>query len=299
MKNRVISDEFIGQLESIVLNMKAPMKGYFGGNHRTNTYGSTVEFADFREYVLGDDIRRIDWNLYSRFEKHFVKLFVDERQMHIQIFVDCSASMGFEASKKREAALKIAAALGYLSVHNMDKISYKMIHKDGAEDVNGIINGKDAYYRSLDTLENSTFGGEVDIEKAITGNINPGFNDGLTVIISDFLTESNWKAAVDFLLYRHREVMLVQVLSPEEISPSYNGRMVLLDAESLDKTDEKNLKLKISRSEFEAYKEALSDYLKEVRSFCISRNVSYVLANTEKDVEKRLLEQLFETGVIK
>lgn len=299
MKNRVISDEFIGQLESIVLNMKAPMKGYFGGNHRTNTYGSTVEFADFREYVLGDDIRRIDWNLYSRFEKHFVKLFVDERQMHIQIFVDCSASMGFEASKKREAALKIAAALGYLSVHNMDKISFKMIHKNSAEDVNGIINGKDAYYRSLDTLENSTFGGEVDIEKAITGNINPGYNDGLTIIISDFLTESNWKAAVDFLLYRHREVMLVQVLSPEEISPSYNGRMVLLDAESVDKTDEKNLKLKISRSEFEAYKEALSDYLKEVRSFCISRNVSYVLANTEKNVEKKLLEQLFETGVIK
>jgi len=299
MKNRVISDEFIGQLESIVLNMKAPMKGYFGGNHRTNTYGSTVEFADFREYVLGDDIRRIDWNLYSRFEKHFVKLFVDERQMHIQIFVDCSASMGFEASKKREAALKIAAALGYLSVHNMDKISFKMIHKNSAEDVNGIINGKDAYYRSLDTLENSTFGGEVDIEKAITGNINPGYNDGLTIIISDFLTESNWKAAVDFLLYRHREVMLVQVLSPEEISPSYNGRMVLLDAESVDKTDEKNLKLKISRSEFEAYKEALSDYLKEVRSFCISRNVSYVLANTEKNIEKRLLEQLFETGVIR
>ena len=299
MKNRVISDEFIGQLESIVLNMKAPMKGYFGGNHRTNTYGSTVEFADFREYVLGDDIRRIDWNLYSRFEKHFVKLFVDERQMHIQIFVDCSASMGFEASKKREAALKIAAALGYLSVHNMDKISFKMIHKNSAEDVNGIINGKDAYYRSLDTLENSTFGGEVDIEKAITGNINPGYNDGLTIIISDFLTESNWKAAVDFLLYRHREVMLVQVLSPEEISPSYNGRMVLLDAESVDKTDEKNLKLKISRSEFEAYKEALSDYLQEVKDFCSSRGVSYMLANTEKDVEKLLLERLFEMGVIK
>ena len=85
MKRKIISDEFIGHLESLVLNMKGPMKGYFGGNHRTNSYGSTVEFADFREYVLGDDIRRIDWNLYSRFEKHFIKLFVDERQMHIQI----------------------------------------------------------------------------------------------------------------------------------------------------------------------------------------------------------------------
>lgn len=299
MKRKIISDQFIEQLDSLVLNMKAPMKGYFGGNHRTNSYGSTVEFADFREYVLGDDLRRIDWNLYSRFEKHFIKLFVDERQMHIQIFVDCSSSMGFENSKKAESALKIAAALGYISIHNMDKLSYKLIHGDTTDDESGMINGKDAYYRSLDVLENSKFIGEADIQKAVTGCINPGYNDGLTVIISDFLTDSNWKAAIDFLLYRHREVMVVQVLSPEEVAPSYNGRMVLLDAESIDKADEKNLKLRISRSEFEAYKEALSDYLQEVKDFCSSRGVSYMLANTEKDVEKLLLERLFEMGVIK
>lgn len=299
MKRRIISDEFIEHLESIVLNMKGPMKGYFGGNHRTTTYGSTVEFADFREYVLGDDIRRIDWNLYSRFEKHYIKLFVDERQMHIQFFIDCSSSMGFEASKKKETALKVAAALGYLSVHNMDKISFKLIHGENADDIGGIISGKDAYYRSLDQLENAQFIGDANIEQAITGCINPGYNDGLTVIISDFFTESNWKSAVDFLLYRHREVMLVQVLSPDEITPSYNGRTVLMDSEALDSIDEKNLKINITKSEFNAYKEAMKDYLDEVKNFCSSRGVGYVMISTDKNVEKFLLEQLYETGVIK
>ena len=244
MKRRILDGDFLDRLDAAELVLKTAMSGFFGGTRKSRSYGNTVEFADFREYVLGDDLRRIDWNLYSRFEKHFIKLFVDERQMHIQIFVDCSSSMGFENSKKAESALKIAAALGYISIHNMDKLSYKLIHGDTTDDESGMINGKDAYYRSLDVLENSKFIGEADIQKAVTGCINPGYNDGLTVIISDFLTDSNWKAAIDFLLYRHREVMVVQVLSPEEVAPSYNGRMVLLDAESIDKADEKKFKIK-------------------------------------------------------
>lgn len=298
MKQRIISDEFIEHLESIAFNMKGAMKGYFGGNHRTNTYGSTVEFADFREYVLGDDIRRIDWNLYSRFEKHFIKLFVDERQMHIQFYIDCSKSMDFENSKKKETALKVAAALGYLSIHNMDKISFKLINGDNIID-NGVINGKDAYYRSLDFLECAKFEGEANIEKAIKKDLNPGNNDGLTVIISDLLTDDNYKAAVDYLLYKKREVMLVQVLSVDEITPSYNGRVVLMDSESIDALDEKNMKININKSEFNAYKEALRDYLKSIKDFCSSRDVDYILLTTDKDIERALLEKLYGTGVIK
>lgn len=299
MKQKIINDEFISQLESIVLNMKGPMKGYFGGNHRTDTYGSTIEFADFREYVLGDDIRHIDWNLYSRFEKYFIKLFVDERQMHIQFFIDCSSSMNFGNPKKSEIALKIAASLGYLSIHNMDKISFKLIYGDQVEDENGVICGKDAYYRSLNVIEQAKFEREADLEKAITGCYSTGYNDGLTVIISDFLTDSNWKNAVDYLLYRHREVMLVQVLAVEESNPAYNGRVVLLDSEALDKLDEKNMKMKITKSEYEAYLLAYKNYIQDIKDFCSARNVTYLLAKTDEKVEKILFGQLFELGVVK
>ena len=96
MGKRIISDEFISHLDSLVQNMKKPMQGFFGGNHRTTTYGSTVEFADYREYVLGDDLRRIDWNLYSRFEKHYIKLFVDESCPAFSLF-PCNSGIIFSA----------------------------------------------------------------------------------------------------------------------------------------------------------------------------------------------------------
>ena len=96
MKESFLNDQFFSRLETLSLNLRSNLAGYFGGQHLVTTYGQTVEFADFREYQLGDDIRRIDWNLYSRFEKYFLKLFTDERQMQVQIFLDCSASMGKE-----------------------------------------------------------------------------------------------------------------------------------------------------------------------------------------------------------
>lgn len=299
MKRQIVSDEFLSQLESVTLNMKGLMKGYFGGNHKTSSYGSTVEFADFREYVLGDDIRRIDWNLFSRFEKYFIKLFVDERQMHMQFFLDCSSSMNFEGSKKKETALKVLAALGFISIQNMDKISYKLMQNNQSIDRFGVICGKDAYYRSLDELENINFDGEVDIERAIKSTPNIGHNDGITVIISDFLTESNYKSAVDYLLYNKREVMLVQILSSDELSPSYNGRNILMDAEGNESEEDKSLKINITRSAYEAYKEAINDYLKDIRQFCSSRGVDYLLLSSDDDIEKLLLEQLYAKGVIK
>ena len=93
MKIPYLNNDFFARLETSALNVKTSLGGFFGGKHLVKTYGQTVEFADFREYMLGDDIRRIDWNLYSRFEKYFLKLFTDERQMHTRIFLDCSASM--------------------------------------------------------------------------------------------------------------------------------------------------------------------------------------------------------------
>ena len=111
MKGSYLNDEFFSRLETLSLELRADLAGFFGGKHLVKTYGPTVEFADYREYMLGDDIRRIDWNLYSRFEKYFLKLFTDERQMHTEIFIDCSASMGKVNRKKGDYAIAAAAAM--------------------------------------------------------------------------------------------------------------------------------------------------------------------------------------------
>ena len=290
MKRRIIDDKFISRLESITLSMKLPMNGFFGGNHKTKLYGSSVEFADFREYNFGDDIRRIDWNLFSRFEKYFIKQYVDERQMHNQIFLDCSASMFSGNPDKAYYALKVVAALGFLSVSCMDKTTYRLMYGENSLDLCGLVVGKEAYYNAMSALENTDFKGTVDINKAIINTQNIGKSDGMTIIVSDFLTENDWKTAIDYLVYNKRQVMLIQVLSPEEIDPVYNGRVVFMDSEMEHPLDNRNMKMRINRASLEVYRQALNDYIDEIRTFCSKRGVDFITTNCNEKIEKFILK---------
>ena len=298
MKGKYLNDEFFSRLETLSLELRADLAGFFGGKHLVRTYGQTVEFADYREYMLGDDIRRIDWNLYSRFEKFFLKLFTDERQMHTQIFIDTSASMGKNNPEKAAYAVGIAAALGYLSVHNMDKVSYKLISGDKAEDPFGTIVGKKAFFNAISALDEMTFDGDCDLRSAVVNAPKPGNNDGLTVIISDFFTDSDWKKAVDYLCYKKRQVLLVQVMTPEERDPLYTGRVNLVDSEAEDVDDLKNMKIKIDKASLNAYEAALSDMLEDLRLFCNSRGAAFVSVCTDQPLEKMLFKELLKVGIM-
>ena len=298
MRASVLNDGFFSRLETLSLELKADLAGFFGGKHLVRTYGQTVEFADYREYMLGDDIRRIDWNLYSRFEKFFLKLFTDERQMHTQIFLDCSASMGKDNDPKASYALGVAAALGYLSVHNMDKVSYKLVKGAKAEDPYGTIVGKRAFFKAISDLDTLQFEDEADLTSAIVNCPNTGNNDGLTVIISDFFTNSNWKKAVDYLCYKKRQVLLVQILTPEERDPLYQGRVNLIDLESVDLSDTKNMKIKITRASQIAYEEAMADFVADIKHFCSSRGADFVSVSTDQPIEKVLFKELLKVGIM-
>ncbi len=292
-----LNDDFFSRLETCALNLRRDLAGFFGGKHLVKTYGQTVEFADYREYMLGDDIRRIDWNLFSRFEKYFLKLFTDERQMHTQIFLDCSASMGKVSQQKAAYATAFAAALGFLSVHNMDKLSMRLIHGDKAEDPFGLIVGKTPFFRAVSSLNDIKFDEDADLERAITGtDVSNG--NGLSVIVSDFFTESNWKKAVDYLCYKKRQVFLIQIMSPEERDPSYSGRVNLVDSEARDALDERNMKLRITRGMQQAYEEALHDYIEDMSSFCASRGAGFISVSSDKPIEKVIFGELIRTGII-
>lgn len=298
MKSAYLNDEFFSRLETLALNLRADLNGYFGGKHFVRSYGQTVEFADYREYQLGDDIRRIDWNLFSRFEKYFIRLFTDERQMDVQIFLDCSASMGKENRTKAEYAVSVAAALGFLSVHNMDKVSFKLIKEDAVEDPFGTIIGKNSFFRAISLLENLDFSDDADISQAVSSCANTGANNGLSVIISDFLTRKDWKKAVDYLTYKKRQVLAIQLLSPEEEEPTYSGRVNLIDVESGDLADPRNMKLRITRSLQLAYQEALKDMKADIKSFCASRGADFISVTTDKPVERMLFGELLKAGIM-
>lgn len=298
MKGSLLNDAFFSRLETLALELRPNLAGFFGGKHKVSTYGQTVEFADYREYQLGDDIRRIDWNLYSRFEKYFLKLFTDERQMHTQVFIDCSASMGKDNPEKANYAVAIAAALGYLSVHNMDKVSFKLIKGEKSEDPFGTIVGKRPFFDAISTLEELEFDGESDLREAVVNTPNTGTNDGLSVIISDFFSDNDWKKAVDYLCYKKRQVLLLQVLTPDEVDPSYTGRVHLIDVESNSMEDDRNMKIKIDRSSQLAYEHAMRDIKEELKTFCHSRGVDYVTICTDQPVEKALFKELLKVGIM-
>ena len=298
MEGSYLNDAFFSRLETLSLNLRSNLAGYFGGKHLVNTHGQTVEFSDYREYQLGDDIRRIDWNLYSRFEKYFLKLFTDERQMQVQIFLDCSASMGKDNVKKANFAVGIAGALGFLAVQDMDKVSFNIMKGNRPENPFGTIIGKNAFFRAISTFENMEFVDETDIEACVKNCPDTSTNNGLTVIISDFLTDSDWKKAVDYLCYKKRQVLLVQVLSLEEDDPSYDGRVNLIDSESVDLSDTKNMKLRITPSMQRAYAEALSDFKNDIHSFCAKRGVDYVFVRTDAPLERVLFSELLKVGIM-
>ncbi len=293
-----LNDEFFSRLETMSLNLKSSLAGYFGGKHLVKTYGQTVEFADFREYQLGDDIRRIDWNLFSRFEKYFLRLYTDERQMQVQIFLDCSASLGSEDPHKAAYAVAATAALGFLAVQNMDKLSINFMRGEKSENPYGTIIGKNGFFRAMSDLSEITFDGEVDIEKCVKSCPDTGENNGLTVIISDFFTDSDWKRAVDYLLYKKRQVLLVQLLTTDEIDPAYDGRVNLLDSEAVDISDTKNMKLRINKAMIEAYTQALSDFIDDIRTYCNKRGVGFISVDTGKPIERVLFGDLLKAGVM-
>lgn len=298
MKITRLNDAFFSRLETMSLNLRSNLSGYFGGKHLVSTYGQTVEFADFREYQLGDDIRRIDWNLYSRFEKYFLRLFTDERQMNVQIFLDCSASMGKDNPEKGSYAVAAAAALGFLAVQNMDKVTFQLMKGNKCENPYGTLVGKKAFFRAIGELEKVEFEGDTDITACVNSCPEVTSNNGLSVIVSDLLTEGEWKKAVDYLVYKKRQILLLQVLSPEEVDPSFDGRVNLIDSESTDVADPKNMRMRITRSMLNAYEEAFRDFKADISDYCFKRDVGFVSVRTDEEIERVLFGDLLKAGIM-
>ena len=156
---RMIDDEFLSMLESKDLQIHFPMSGLLGGTRRSNAYGSSVEFADYREYTPGDDLRRIDWNLYARFEKLYLRLTVDERQLHHRIYIDSSASMAWGGPSKGQMALKLAAALSFLAVRAMDRVSLYTVEGNRCRPIGRAFTGQNAFYEAVEGLNRVRFRG--------------------------------------------------------------------------------------------------------------------------------------------
>ena len=218
--------------------------------------------------------------------------------MQVQIYIDCSASMGKVNPNKGAYAIGVAAAMGYLAIHNMDKVSYHLIRGDKAENPFGTIVGKTAFFRAMKTLDQTEFDGDVSISKAIIGNPNTGTGDGLTIVISDFFSDEDWKKGIDYLVYKKKQILLMQVFSPDELDPTYTDRINLIDAEAPDLADSRNMKLRINKSMQQAFREAVIAFYDDIGNFCKKRGAGFMALDCEKPIERQLFSELLKRGTV-
>jgi len=294
MSYKIINEEFLQQIESLQTLIKNNVAGMFGGTHKSKSYGSSCEFADYRDYVPGDDITKIDWNAYARFDKLYQKLYLDERQMHTRIYIDASRSMEYGRRDKAEQALRLAATLAYLSLNEMDKVSiYSVKDREIECIVEGMV-GKDAFVTEIGKLNNVEFSGDSYLSDAIVPS-SVGYGDGLSVIISDFLTDNDYENAVNHLVDKRRDVLCIQVLSPDELNPKLRGKVHLFDSEDVEKTYRKNIKKDIMK----AYRLALEYATNRINDLCASRGAGYLLVSSEDKMGDLFFGKMVEREVLK
>ena len=294
MSALVVNEEVLGQIELLQTLIKNNVAGRFGGNHQSKTYGSSCEFADYRDYIPGDDITKIDWNAFARFDKLYLKLYLDERQVHTRIYIDASRSMGFGKGKKDEQAIKIAAALAYISICEMDRVSIYTIRDNHVEEVISNMLGREAYFNNINKLNDIEFDGDCAISEAILPS-TVGYGDGLSVIISDFLTENDYENAIDHLASKRRDILCIQVLSQEEISPKARGKMHFYDSENPENFYRRHINREIIR----AYKLAVEYATGRIRDHCLSRGGEYMLVSSQDTLQKVFFDNMITLGVLK
>ena len=283
----MLTDSFLSRLDTLSLAMRGRAQGGAGGSRRSRQTGSSAEFSDYREYVPGDDIRRLDWNAYARFDRLFLKLFMEEQESLVTVLLDASASMAAKWVSARSAA----EAVGYLALTGGDRLNIQVL-KNGRAMRSPQLSGRAAFPRLTGFLDTCVpDGNEGTLTEAVKHT--EGLKKGLCFLITDGYTEDALKEALDYLRYLKQETAVIQVLSGEELRPDYAGAIRLTDSESGEKLD-----LLADRAALDAYQDALADFLKGVRENCASREAPYMLLDSEKSFEESFIPLLSQSRMI-
>ena len=291
MGERLIDSDFLKRLERLSIDIERLMNTGGGGFRKSRARGSSVEFSDFREYTLGDDLRRIDWNAYGRLDRLFVKLFMEEREAFINVFIDGSKSMDFGMPKKSILSLQLAAAFSYLSLINMDRLYLNILEGKNliASEVFG---GRGQFDRCVSFLESVEFKGFTCLDEAIKKKKFMG--RGLSVIISDFFTQGNLEDVMKYLIYNKQEVVLINILSPEEQNPQQGGSVRLKDVETGEEVD-----VEMTASTLNKYEKALKAFISNMQEISKKYGAAYVNIISEYSMEKVLFEELIGKRIVK
>ncbi len=288
-QEKVFDELFYKKLN--MLRAKARLRNAAAGQsgaRKSRSKGSSVEFSDFREYMLGDDIRRIDWNAYGRFDRLFVKLFNEEKEAVFRIFLDTSASMDFGEASKAACALRLAGALSYCVLENSDRLILNLLTANGPVKYKAVT-GRNAFAGTLEKLERVNFSGKTDILDGVKRTEIR--SAGMSILISD-LYGDNLEDILKYLSYTKQEILLVQVLSREEADPFLEGTLSLIDNE-----DGAELRVTASSALMKQYRENYNHFMSEIDRLSRKYGAKFLTVVSDEPLEEIFYKLLLKLGM--
>jgi uncharacterized protein (DUF58 family) len=282
----LLDPKFMARLDSLDVLSRKVLQGKLQGERRSKRRGQSVEFADHRPYVAGDDLRFVDWNIYGRLEQLFLKLFLEEQDLTVHVLVDTSGSMEPGDPSKVLFAKRLAAALGYVSLVNNNRLTLSLF-ADGLRVQLANLRGRRFLPQVAEMLLTTEAEGAGDIEKACRDLVASRTGSGIVIVISDFFFKQGYEAGLRRLIGSRYDLYAIHVLSPQEISPELSGDLKLLDIEDGDAAE-----VTVSSALIKYYKKNLAAYCQELNDFCARRGAVYVRANSGDSVETLVLNYL-------
>ncbi|RME89378.1 MAG: DUF58 domain-containing protein [Verrucomicrobia bacterium] len=299
MAEALLSPQLLRRLEQFQLLAARRARSSLKGERRSRARGLSVEFADHRNYVPGDDLRYLDWNLFGRLDRLFLKLYEEERELPVYIFLDASESMSFGEPVKFDFARRIAAAIGYVALCGFDRVSVRVFpeHPDRPDEtaVRGalrLVRGRQSamgFFHHLSRLET---GGAAALNEALKRGAIEVRQTGMAIVLSDFLDPAGYEDGLRALLGRRFQVTAIQILAPEELEPTTFGDLKLVDSETGAVQE-----VTFGRYRLAAYQRTVQNYCRRLHEFCVTRGINHFLANSATPLEELLLRQLREAEI--
>ncbi len=289
----LFDNQVLTRLERLRLQPSRRKTNRTQGEHASGKGGSSTEFADYRNYVPGDDIRFVDWNIFARLNRPYMKLYQYEEVMHVAILVDASNSMEFEDKFTR--ACQLAAALGVTALMGIERVSAYIVGPDGRPPVvMPPASGRVSIQRLFDFFERAESGGDTPIDRAVESMLRRHRGNGLAIVISDFLTPTSLSRPFNLLYSAGLEIFALQVLGPTEIDPELTGDLRLVDSEHGGTVDVSSIGE--LHGIYAEHRQQLEDH---VRRQCRMRNGRFVSISSEAPLDWVLFDLLQRQGWLK
>ncbi len=298
-ESRVFDERTLRKLEQVMLWSQRARAGAMKGERRSTRRGTSIEFADYRNYARGDDLRRLDWNVYARLRRPYIKLLEDEEDLSLHILIDASASMDWplEAEDagwhKFRHAQRLAAGLAWCALASNDRTQLGSVSAAGNATF-GPLRGRGHSLRMLRFIEELQPAGAVDLDAALREQALRNSRPGLFVLISDMLTPTSLTEALNELAAAGHELLLLHVLAPDEVEPPVTGDLRLIDVESGGARE-----VTIDAAMRARYAQRLDDWRARLRRTLLQGGGHYLFVSTEEPWERVILRDLRRLGLIR